>query len=290
MDTSRGDFGIAIRSAFLRRETKQRFSLLILIIISIFLLFIETIETKPLNIVRSVIKDLIYRGALISSYPSKFFSNFYVYTDNHLKLYDNYNSLKVENANLRDLISQSDFLELENSQLKELIENKSDLAANYVSARVMLDKQSPYLNSLVINIGSNKNIKKGMAVLDGKNFIGRIVDVNFFSSRILLVTDLNSKIPITLQPSGNHAILSGHGINLPTLEYLPKNNLVKDGDKIYTSGKEGIFNPGIPIGVTQIKNDNIYVLLFSDLSQITFVNIQLFEEKRKENYSGLILQ
>ena len=60
----------------------------------------------------------------------------------------------------------------------------------------MLDKQSPYLNSFIINIGSNKNIKNGMAVLDGKNFIGRIVDVNFFSSRVLLVSDLNSKIPV----------------------------------------------------------------------------------------------
>ena len=154
----------------------------------------------------------------------------------------------------------------------------------------MLDKQSPYLNSLIVNIGTNKNIKKGMAVLDGKNFIGRIVDVNFFSSRILLISDLNSKIPVILQPSGSHAILSGHGINLPSLEYLPKNNLVKDGDKIYTSGKEGIFTPGIPIGVTQIEKNNVKVLLFSDLSQITFVNIQLLENERKESSSGRIIQ
>ena len=75
MDTSRGDIGIAIRSAFLRSETKQRFSLLVLIIISTILIFIETIETKPLNAIRSVIKDFIYRGAVVSSYPIKAFSN-----------------------------------------------------------------------------------------------------------------------------------------------------------------------------------------------------------------------
>ena len=139
----------------------------------------------------------------------------------------------------------------------------------------MLDKQSPYLNSFIINIGSNKGIKKGMAVLDGKNFIGRIVDVNFFSSRVLLVSDLNSRIPVIIEPSASHAILNGRGKNEPTLEYLPENHNVKDGDKVYTSGKEGIFTPGIPIGEVKFNNDLIQVLLFSDLSQITFININL---------------
>ena len=148
-------------------------------------------------------------------------------------------------------------------------------STNLVSARVMLDKQSPYLNSLVINMGGNKNIKNGMAVLDGKNFIGRIVDVNYFSSRVLLVSDLNSKIPILSEPSGNHAILSGHGANEPTLEYLPENHTIQNGDKIYTSGKEGIFAPGTVIGQAKIEKELIKVLLFSDLKQITFVNIDL---------------
>ena len=114
-----------------------------------------------------------------------------------------------------------------------------------------------------------------MAVLDGKNFIGRIVDVNFFSSRVLLVSDLNSKIPVVIEPSGNHAILSGHGDKRPTLKYLPENHTVKDGDKIYTSGKGAIFSPGIPVGITKVKGGKIAVSLFSDLSQITFVNIIL---------------
>ena len=99
----------------------------------------------------------------------------------------------------------------------KLIDEQIESNSNLTSSRVMLDKQSPYLNSYVLNSGSNKKIKKGMAVLDGKNFIGRIVDVNFFSSRVLLVTDLNSKIPVIIQPSGHHAILSGHNIKEPTL-------------------------------------------------------------------------
>ena len=111
--------------------------------------------------------------------------------------------------------------------------------------------------------------------LNGKNFVGRIVDVNFFSSRVLLVTDLNSKISVLVEPYGYHAILSGHGINKPTLEYLPENHKVQSGNKVYTSGKEGIFAPGIPIGEVRMSNEKNFVSLFSDISQITFVNISL---------------
>jgi rod shape-determining protein MreC len=114
-----------------------------------------------------------------------------------------------------------------------------------------------------------------MAVLDGKNFIGRIVDVNFFSSRVLLVSDLNSKISVISEPSAHHAILTGHGENVLSLEYLPENHNIKDGDKVYTSGKEGIFSPGIPVGVVKIEKNIVTVSLFSDLSQITFVNVNL---------------
>jgi rod shape-determining protein MreC len=275
MDTSREDVGIAFRSAFLAKGSKQRFSLFVLVVLSILLIFIETIDTKPLNYLRSFIKDTIYRGSLIISTPSKSFSNFSGYIKEHMNLYSNYIELKKENNELRNDITKSEFLELENTQLRKLIEEQVASPSNLVSARVMLDKTSPYLNSFIINTGSNKNVKNGMAVLDGKNFIGRIVDVNFFSSRVLLVSDLNSRIPVIVEPSAYHAILNGRGKNEPTLEYLPENHNVQDGDKVYTSGKEGIFTSGIPIGEVKLNKDLIQVLLFSDLSQITFININL---------------
>jgi len=282
MDTSREDVGISIRSAFLRKGTQQRFSLFVLVIISILLIFLETIETKPLNKIRSFIKDVVYRTAVVVTYPTKIFSGSYNAVENHFSLYKNYNNLKKENDELKSKYSKAEFLELENSQLRKLIDEQAQSESNLVSARVMLDEQSPYLNSFVINIGANKEIKNGMAVLDGKNFIGRIVDVNFFSSRILLVTDLNSKIPVIVEPSGNHAILSGHGESKPTLEYLSKNHKIQKEDKIYTSGKEGIFAPGIPIGEVTIDKDIVEVELYSELSEITFVNINLEGFKEKE--------
>ena len=282
MDTSRGDVSIAIRSALLAKGTKQRFSLFALVIISILFIFIENIESKPLNYFRALVKDSIYRGSLIVSAPIKTFKNISNLAQEHVSLYKNYSELKSENIQLKNSISKSDYLELENTQLRKLIEEQVSSSKNFVSARVMLDKQSPYLNSFIINVGSNKNIKNGQAVFDGENFVGRIVDVNFFSSRILLVTDLNSKIPVIVEPSGNHAILSGHGDSKPTLEYLSKNHKIQKEDKIYTSGKEGIFAPGIPIGEVTIDKDIVEVELYSELSEITFVNINLEGFKEKE--------
>jgi len=282
MDTSRDDVGISIRSAFLRKGIQQRFSLFILIIFSTLLIFLETIDTKPLNKIRSFIKDVVYRTAVVANYPTKIFSGSYNLVEDHLNLYQNYNNLKKENEDLKNKYSKSEFLELENSQLRKLINEQAQSESNLVSARVMLEEQSPYLNSFVINIGGNKEIKNGMAVLDGKNFIGRIVDVNFFSSRVLLVTDLNSKIPVISEPSGNHAILSGHGDSNPTLQYLSENHKIQEKDKIYTSGKEGIFAPGIPIGEAKIQKDIIEVQLYSELNEITFVNINLEDFNKKE--------
>ena len=275
MQTNREDVGISIRSALLSKGTKQRFSLFVLILISLILIFIETVENKPLNFVRSFIKDTIYRGSLVVSSPTRVFENLSNLVKEHINLYDNYSQLVDENNKIKNNISYSDFLKLENTQLRKLIDEQISSPSNLVSARVLLDKKSPYLNSFIINAGNNRNIKNGMAVLDGVNFIGKIVDVNFFSSRVLLVSDLNSKIPVIIEPSGSHAILSGHGLEMPTLEYLPENYKIQDKDKIYTSGKAGIFSSGIPIGEVKIKNEISYVILFSDLNQTTFVNIKL---------------
>ena len=275
METSREDFGIAVRSAFLKKKVKQRFSLFALILFSVILVYVETIDTKPLNYVRSFIKDIIYRSSIIISSPSKGFKITVNAAQDHINIFNKYNQLKEENIRLKDKIYDPNFLIFENKQLRKLLDEQIASSINLVSSRVMLDKKSPYLNSFVISGGSNRKIKKGMAVLDGKNFIGRIVDVNFFSSRILLVSDLNSKIPVMIEPTGYHAILSGTGKAKPILEFLPENHTVQSGNKVYTSGKEGIFSPGIPIGEVSMDNEKILVSLFSDLSQITFVNINL---------------
>ena len=283
METSREDVGIAIRSAFLRKGAQQRFSLFFLTIISVILLYAGTIKAKPVDYLRFFIKDVIYRGSVIISSPSKGLRTALDAFQTHLNLYENYNLLKTENFELKSKDFDPNFLLFENQQLRELLDEQVTSEYNLISSRVMLDKQSPYLNSFIVNSGSNRKIKKGYAVLDGKKFIGRIVDVNFFSSRVLLVSDLNSKIPVVIEPDGFQAILSGNGSKNPVLEFLPENHKVQEGNKVYTSGKEGIFSAGIPIGKVQKVEGTMSVSLYSDLDQIMYVNIYLKDFNNEEN-------
>ena len=130
------------------------------------------------------------------------------------------------------------------------------------------------MKSVIINKGFNHGIKLGVAVKDKSYFVGKIINVNFLTSRILLASDLNSKIPVIVEPTGINAILSGKGHNdYAELEYLPKLNNIKDGDLVYTSGIDGIISPAIPIGKVFIKNKNKFVKFFVDFDQLQFIKV-----------------
>ena len=273
MVTNRDDVSIAIRSALLKRGVQQKFSLFGLIVASFILIYVETFQNKPLDILRSTTKDIIYRGSAIVSLPEKGFQHFSRLISNHFNIIDENKRLKEENTNLKKSVNESNYLVVENLQLKEVLERETELNKELVNAKVIIDKDSPFLKSIILNKGSRENIKKGLAVLDGSNFIGRVVEVNFFSSRVLLVTDLNSKIPIVIEPKGYQAILTGTSLKKPILEFLPKNHDLDNGQKIYTSGKAGIFSPGILIGETFLENEKVLVKLESDLSQLYNVSV-----------------
>lgn len=275
MITNRDDVGIAIRSAFLKKGAQQKFSLIALIITSILLIYIDSFESRPLNSTRSIIKDIIYRGSVVVSFPGKVISNIFNTVGTHFDLYDEYKNIKEVNKKLVNSVYEREFLTLENEELKKLLEQDQSSFSIYKNAKVIVDKDSPFLKSIILNKGSNEDVKKGMAVLDERNFIGRVVEVNYFSSRVLLISDLNSKIPVVIEPEGYQAILSGTGKINPQLDFLPKNHKVVADNTVYTSGKDGVFSAGIPIGKTIMDNDKILVAPFSDPTQLSFVNIDL---------------
>ena len=273
---SRDDFAIAIRSAFLKKENKQKFSLFALIILSILLIVFETIKLKPLNLLRSGLKDGIYRASLAANYPIKFISKSSLSISRHLNTYSENIKLREELEKFKSLAYESEYLKIENKTLKIALEEKQEFIYDSITAKVILDKNSPYLKSIILNKGRNDKILKGMPVLSGSYLIGKIVESNFFSSRVLLLSDLNSKIPIIVEPLGYHAILSGKGNESPVLEFLPKNHQVSVGNTVFTSGKDGVLSSGINLGKTILADDGtIQVELFSDPNQINYANIIL---------------
>ena len=278
MATSRDDFGIAIRSALLQRGARQKFSLFVLILISIAIFSLDNLQLKPIKVLRSLINDSVYRLSAISSSPIRFTSatkNFFV---KHIFVYEENEQLKTEIAELKKEKFKTSYLETENRQLQEIAKLDKKLAFTTVGAKIMLDKNSPYLNSVIINKGSNSGIKLGMPVLSKGHLAGKIVEVNYLSSRILLLNDLNSKIPVVISPSGDQAILSGIGKLKPSLEYLPENFSPTDNSLVYTSGKDGVLVPGISIGRALMEDGRAKVKLFTDPTQIFLVNVVLEQQ------------
>ena len=120
-----------------------------------------------------------------------------------------------------------------------------------------------------------------MAVLDGSYLIGKVVEVNYLTSRILLLSDLNSKIPVTIDPGAFQSILSGTGKNNGVIQYLKENYSIEENSTVYTSGSGGLFKAGIPIGKIKIEelNKENEVDFFSDFSQLRFVKIMAFKKE-----------
>ena len=276
MATSRDDFVIAIRSAFIKKSNKQRFSLIALIFFSLILISLSKINFAPINYIKSGLNEIVYRVSFVVSLPEQNLNNSIIKIKKHFSLYNNYEELNLKVRELEGQKLNSEFLISENKKLRKLIDEYI-INSNELVAKVLLDKNSPFLKSLIVNKGSKENVKIGMAVLDGPYLVGKIVEVNYATSRVLLISDLNSKIPVVLQPDEIQSIMSGTGKKHGELQYL-KSNINFEGYKIvYTSGAGGIYKSGIPIG--KLVNDN-KIEFFSDLSQLTFVKILSF---KKEN-------
>ena len=195
--------------------------------------------------------------------------------DINSSVYKENEKLKVEVEELKKQKLTTSYLETENKQLQEVVQLDKKSSFTTIGAKIMLDKNSPYLKSAVINKGSNVGIKLGMPVLSSGHLIGRIVEVNFISSRILLLNDLNSRIPVVISPNGEQAILSGIGKSKPSLEYLPEDFEFGEDSLAYTSGKDGILFSGISIGRLVFEDDRVKVKLFTDPNQIFLVNVVL---------------
>ena len=279
METNRDDFIIAIRSAFLKKGNRQRFSLTTLIIISIIILIFEKYNFKAINLLKTSLKEIVYRSTFIVSVPENLVKNAYKISLEHINLYDEYKKLNLEYKKLKAEKLNIEFIKSENKILKSKIEDIKD--QNYeVLAKVIIDKQSPFLKSIIVNRGSKDKIELGMAVLDGDFLVGKVVEVNYLTSRILLLSDLNSKIPVSIEPDGIQSILSGTGGKHGKLQYLLSNNLnIKGEDEVFTSGSGNIFNAGIPVGKVKIKDNLPEIVFHSDFSQLRLVKIVTFESR-----------
>ena len=285
MELSRDDFIIAIRSAFLRKGTQQRFSLLSLIFFSIIFLILGSLNFKIVDYTKIGIKEIVYRASFIVSGPENFLKSNYLIINSHFNLYEERKKNIDELNYLRSKDLSQKIIVLENIKYKKLIDDYF-IGDKETVAKVLIDKQSPFLRSVIINKGSKNNIELGMVVLDGGYLVGKIVEVNIFTSRVLLISDINSKIPVSLQPGDIQAIMSGKDKQEGVLQYIKDKNLsdISEEMLVLTSGAGGLFKSGIPIGVIDIDEDlainlDRVVSFHKDFSQLKYVKVVSFSKE-----------
>ena len=292
METSRDDFIIAIRSAFLKKSNKQKFSLLTLILFSIIFLVLGSLNFKIIKFNKAVIKEIIYVSSFIVSVPENVVKNSFNGVLEHFKSYDDYKIIKNELEELKNKDLSKKIIEFENIELKRLIDDYF-IEDSQAYAKVLSDKKTPFLRSIVINKGSKNAIKSGMVVYDGIYLIGKVVEVNFLTSRVLLLSDINSKVPVTIQPLNVQAIMSGLDKQKGKLQYIKGEKLINTDSQelvVVTSGFGGIFKSGIPIGKinqNDVLDDNeVVVDIYSDFSQLKYVKVLSYTNNNNLNESN----
>ncbi len=279
MSVSRDDFSIAFRSALLQRGGAQKFSILSLIILALVVFFLDVYGFVAVKKTRSFINDVVYRVTYLASVPTRVIPNLSDGISSHLFLKEENEKLKLALEKYKALELNLEFLVNENNKLKRTLDaEKTFDTSKVVLAKVLVDRNSPFLKSIIINKGSKEGILKGMPVTQNNYLVGRVVETNYLSSRVLLLNDLNSRIPVTLDTDGTQAILSGSGTNSPKLEYLPEEYVFIEGVNVFSSGKDGVFASGTPIGVTKQNGE---VKLYIDPNQLSFVTVSLSRQNKE---------
>lgn len=183
--------------------------------------------------------------------------------------------LQLEVARLRSLQSDIYLIQSENKELKKLLSVIEEEQYNYVSAKLLSVSLNPFSKTALVSAGARHGVAVDQIVTNGEELVGRIIQVSDNYSKIILVNDVNSRIPITTTSSKEKGIMSGYG-NGSKILYLPKNHLVQKGEKVITSGYGNIYPYGITVGyVNKANSENVLVKPTVDLSKTKFVSILL---------------
>ena len=296
MASSRDDFIIAIRSAFLKKSTQQKFSLLTLVFISIFVIILSNLDFKIIRYLKIGINELVYRSSFVVSIPENLAKNTFTEITDYTTFFKDYKKKRDELNLLKSKDISSEITQYENKELKELI-NDFISSSDKILAKIIVDHDSPFLKSIIINKGSKDNIKIGTNIYDQSYLVGRVIEVNYKTSRVLLLSDLNSNVPVTIAPQNIQAIITGRGDDFAEIKYI-KQGLSNEFDEksiVYTSGTGAIFKSGIPIGKVKVEeldqSKKFNVEFYSDFSQLKYVfaevvtttEINLDSEKETED-------
>jgi rod shape-determining protein MreC len=252
----------------------RRLLVTVLILCLVALVVLWRIENPRVERMRAAIVDSVVPNMEWAMGPvtgvARIFEDFQSYAG----LFEQNQELRRELQQMRAWREAALQLEQENARLLDLNRVQLDPELTFVTGLVLADSGSPFRRSVLINVGARDGILDGWATMDGLGLVGRVSGVGERTSRVLLVTDSNSRLPVTIQPSGQQALLMGDNSQTPLLDFIEAREDVSPGDRIVTSGDGGLFPPGLLVGqVVETTDGRLRARLSADLVRLQFLRV-----------------
>lgn len=246
--------------------------LLVVVLLGLFLLW--RIDSPRVERFRTALVDAVvpsFDWALVPvTKVVGMVENFQSYT----RIYEQNQELRRELQQMKAWREAALQLEQKNARLMDLNQVRMDPRLTHVSGVVLADSGSPFRQSVLLNVGARDGIRDGWATMDGIGLVGRISGVGSRTSRVILLTDSNSRIPVTVQPSGQKALLSGDNSPAPPLDFIENPDLVRPGDQVVTSGDGGVFPADLLVGQVALGSDGrLRVRLSADYERLEFLRV-----------------
>ena len=252
----------------------QRFAFLSLIGLTFALMLIGKADTILVERARMAVSDAVTPILRVMAEPAAVISQFVTNLRELAAIREQNAALREDNALLLKWQAVGQKLENENRQLRGLLGTVNEPEARSVSARVVADSGGAFAQSILITAGNGNGVAKGQSVVTGEGLVGRVTQAGYRSARVLLVTDINSRIPVRVGEAGDRAILAGDNSPRPRLIYLGANSAVAPGDRIVTSGDAGAFPPGLPVGRVVMADDaTVLIEPFVSRDRLQYVEI-----------------
>ena len=248
----------------------ERFAFGTLIVASIALLIVGRADLRLLEAVNTGLSDVLMPALEVVLQPVSASRRLAQTVGELVALRADNVRLREQNERLLEWQSVARQLTLENAALRQLLSaGVADEHPTAVTARVVADAGGPFVQTVLVNAGSDQGVVKGMAAVNERGLVGRVIEVGRHSARVLLLTDFNSRVPVMVEPSRDQAILAGDNGREPGLVFLPLNPRLSVGDRVVTSGRDGVLPPGLAVGmVSQIGEQKVTVAPLVDWDRL----------------------
>ncbi len=266
--------GSVFRLAVPIRALTQRFAFLFLVLAAFGLMLLGKAETVLMDSLRAGVVDVVAPILDAASHPVATVADSIDNIRNLMNLRAENERLRAQNTRLLEWQSAARSLAAENDAFRDLLKFAPSPRSQFATARVIAASGGMFVRSVLVNAGKRHGVAKGHAVVTGDGLAGRIVSAGEGSARVLMITDLNSRIPVIFENTRRRAILAGDNSDTPRLVFLKRSGDIEPGARIVTSGHGGVFPPGIPVGlVSSIGDGGIRVRPFVDLDMVEYVRI-----------------